>query len=211
MSSSTFPERLTKVDELTLEDHSFLQPDDDCYFLGEYTARAGYTFSATNNLVLNFKKSMDRCGTPEWRYKAQAIQQAAVAFRAALQDAALDSWTFVPIPPSKAKGDPLYDDRLTRMLHKLRLQPPVDVRELIWQTESTEAVHDSDARPSPDEIELRYTIDEACALRPTIQIALVDDVLTTGAHFRAAKSILVRRFPDTKVIGLFIARSPWNL
>ena len=56
-SSSTFPQRLTKIDDLIRPDHSYLTDSDSCYFLGEYTARKGYAFSPGNNLVLNFKKS----------------------------------------------------------------------------------------------------------------------------------------------------------
>ena len=122
-SASTFPLRLTKIDDLTRPDHSYLTAADDCYFLGEYTARKGYAFSATNQLVLNFKKAMDKRGTAQWRYKEQAIGEAAAAFRTALNDDWLNVATLVPIPPSKAKGDPLYDDRLVRMLHAIRRQP----------------------------------------------------------------------------------------
>ena len=107
---------------------------DTCYFLGEYTARKGYAFSTTNNLVLNFKKSMTTIGQPQWRYKDQAISQAAAAFHAALDEEALNSATFVPIPPSKAaKSDPLYDDRLVKMLRAIRPNIPVDIRELVVQ------------------------------------------------------------------------------
>jgi hypothetical protein len=42
LSDGTFPQRLTKVDELTRQDHYWLEPDDECLFLGEYTARKGY-------------------------------------------------------------------------------------------------------------------------------------------------------------------------
>jgi hypothetical protein len=55
-SGDTFSQRLTKIDELALPDHFYLTAADDCYFLGEYTARKGYAFSATNQLVLNFQK-----------------------------------------------------------------------------------------------------------------------------------------------------------
>jgi hypothetical protein len=48
--------RLTKIDELTLPDHYRLEPTDDCYFIGEYTARGGYEQSDTNDLILNLKK-----------------------------------------------------------------------------------------------------------------------------------------------------------
>ena len=44
-SASTFPLRLTKIDDLTRPDHSYLTAADDCYFLGEYTARKGFAFS----------------------------------------------------------------------------------------------------------------------------------------------------------------------
>jgi hypothetical protein len=63
-SRGTLPQRLTKIDDLTRPDHSYLTANDDCYFIGEYTARRGFAFSSTNNLILNFKKPMDRRNRP---------------------------------------------------------------------------------------------------------------------------------------------------
>ena len=205
-SDGTFPQRLTKVDDLTRPDHWYLTADDACYFIGEYTAYRGYAHSDTNHLIFNFKKTMDRRGRPEWRYKDRAIQTAAAAFRRTLAPKDLDRLTFVPTPPSKAKGDPLYDDRLTRMLGAIRPKPPLDVRELVVQTVSTAAVHVRDVRPAPEQIQALYRIDETLAEPAPGIIAVVDDILTTGAHFRAAKSVLSTRFPGTAIIGLFIAR-----
>ena len=205
-SDGTFPRRLTKVDDLIRPDHSHLTGADACYFIGEYTAYRGYAHSDTNRLIFNFKKTMDRRGRAEWRYKEQAIRTAAAAFRRALAPKDLDRLTFVPIPPSKAKGDPLHDDRLTRMLGAIQPKPPLDIRELIVQTESTAAVHAGDRRPAPERIEALYRIDEALTGPVRDIIAVVDDILTTGAHFRAAKSVLSARFPGVAIIGLFIAR-----
>ena len=205
-SGATFPDRLTKVDDLTRPDHTHLTADDACYFIGEYTARRGYAYSPTNNLIFNFKKPVDRRGRAEWRYKEQAIQALARAFRHALRPEAFDRLTFVPIPPSKARGDPLYDDRLTRMLRAIRPVPPLDIRELVIQTQSTEAAHGRDVRPRPEEIASLYRLDEALMEPIPRIVALVDDLLTTGAHFRAAKSVVSARFPDVALIGLFIAR-----
>ena len=205
-SAKIFPQRLTKIDDLARPDHFYLTPADDCYFLGEYTARKGYAFSATNHLVLNFKKSMDKRGTAQWRYKDQAIGEAAAAFRAALNDEWLNVATLVPIPPSKAKGDALYDDRLVRMLHSIRTQPRLDVRELIVQRVSTTAVHDQDNRPRPDQIQANYGIDDALRNPTPKVIGLFDDVLTTGSHYRAASAVLRQAFPDVRIIGFFIAR-----
>ena len=162
--------------------------------------------STTNSLIINFKKTLDRQERPEWHCKEQALKAAAEAFRRALNREALDRLTFVPVPPSKARGDPLHDDRLTRMLHAIRPEPPLDVRELIVQTESTHAVHNREIRPRPTEIEALWRHDETPTEPAPRLVAVVDDLLTTGAHFRAAKSILSARFQGIAVVGMFIAR-----
>ena len=205
-SASTFPQRLTKIDDLSRPDHSYLTAADDCYFLGEYTARKGYRFSTTNNLIINLKKPMDRQGRPEWPYKARAIQTVAQALRTALNDNARRTLTFVPVPPSKAKTDPLYDDRLLQVLHGVWPGQTTDVRELIIQPASSDAAHDRDDRPKPAELAARYVVERGL-LRPKPQIvAVVDDLVTTGAHFVAMRTILRREFPDTRIVGVLIAR-----
>lgn len=147
ISANTFPQRLTKIDDLTRPDHFYLTAQDDCYFLGEYTARKGYAFSATNQLILNFKKGMEKRGTAQWKYKERAIEEAAGAFRAALNNDWLNVATLVPIPPSKARTDPLYDDRMLRMTEAIRPQPRPDIRELVAQRASMAAAHEQDQRP----------------------------------------------------------------
>jgi hypothetical protein len=112
-STTTFPHRLTQIDDLTRPDPYYLSADDICYFLGECTAREGYAFSATNNLIINFTKSVDKRGRPEWRYKEKAITQAAKALHNAIIGSWFDKATLIPIPPSKAKTDPLYDATMT--------------------------------------------------------------------------------------------------
>ena len=114
-SRAPFPRRLTAIDDLTRPDHFHLGAGDECYFFGEYVSGRGYQYSPTNQLLMNLKKAPDRRGLPEWRYKEDAIRQVAAAFRYALGDS-LDRLTFVPVPPSKARDDPLYDDRLTRVI-----------------------------------------------------------------------------------------------
>jgi predicted amidophosphoribosyltransferase len=51
-----------------------------------------------------------------------------------------------------------------------------------------------------------YEIDESLIEPIPSRIAVVDDVLTTGAHFRTMKRILQETFPEAQVIGLFLAR-----
>lgn len=205
-SGSIFPQRLTKIDELTRPDHSYLEADDECLFLGEYTARKGYAYSVTNKLILNFKKPVDRRGRPEWQYKERAIQDAAAAFRAAIQPAWLNATTLVPIPPSKARTDPLYDDRMLRMACAIIPKARLDIRDMIIQDNNLQAAHGTENRPTPEALRAAYQVDGAL-IRPTPnRVALIDDVLTTGAHFKAGQALLQRAFPGTPIIGLFIAR-----
>jgi len=201
-----FPNNLTAIDRLTRSDHGYLTANDECLFLGEYTARGGFAHSDTNQLIFNLKKPMNRRGRPEWRYKNLAIRTAARAFRNAINDQILRTATFVPIPPSKAKGHPEYDNRMTKLIMTIDNANPVDCRELIIQSESTPAAHESEIRPAPDELEDRYAMNpNLIEPRPTYLI-LIDDVLTTGSHFRAAKQILLQVFPDVPIVGYFVAR-----
>jgi hypothetical protein len=194
---------LTKLDELNLPDHWFLDRTDECYFIGEYTAGRGYSHSATNQIILNLKKGMERRGLPEWPYKGQAIRQAAATLRASLNPEFLKTTTFVPIPPSRVVADPLYDDRMTQVVRLL--DQAVDARELVVQAETMHDAHSAANRPGPDLLYQNYRIQEAL-LEPTpVRIAVVDDVLTAGAHFKAIKRILGETY-DIPVIGIFLAR-----
>ena len=105
---------------------------------------------------------------------------------------------FVPVPPSKAKGDDGYDDRLVRLRKAVRPECPPDVRELIVQRRNVE--------PTPlraADIEEMYGMDEAFegevkgegeaeGLNAGL-VVVVDDLLTSEAHFRAAQRTLSRR------------------
>ena len=55
-----FPQRLKVIDEVTRGDHWYLRRTDACRFLGEYTAGKGFSYSATNGLILDFKTPVSR-------------------------------------------------------------------------------------------------------------------------------------------------------
>lgn len=202
-----FPTRLTKIDELTRPDHSFLEPDDECLFFGDYSARKGFSHSATNQLILNFKKPTKYRGTPSWYYKELAIKQAASALSQSIGNA-LGKITLVPVPPSKLKSDPEYDDRVMDMLRAIRAPAGIipDVRELVLQTQPLVAAHESSTRPPPEAWEAVYRVDENLAQTTPQWIGVIDDLLVTGCRFRAISSVLKKRFPSSRITGLFLAR-----
>ncbi|MGK9453262.1 hypothetical protein ACSSZE_18735 [Acidithiobacillus caldus] len=160
-------------------------------------------------MIFNFKKPVDRKGTLEYEYKTKAINAVADLLRNEINEEVIKACTFVPIPPSKAKSDPLYDDRL---LQSLRLvNQGIDVRELILLSLSCKPHHEhtfGERRPTPQQLLNLYTINESEAqtpVKPTI--VLFDDILTTGSHFVACKNLLNERFPTANIIGLFIGRA----
>jgi hypothetical protein len=198
--------QLQQIDELLRPEHSFLTEEDHCFFLREYTAGAGFGYGETNNIISNLKKKPDRRGKPEWRYKEAAIQRAGNELREALTDHLLCQFTIVPMPPSKSKAHPMYDDRVLRIVRAMTDGLACDVRELIVQPSDMPAAHEEKIRPTPEEWYAAYAIDEALANHPVINVLVIDDVLTAGAHFVGLKRRLVERFSDVTVFGVFYAR-----
>ena len=191
-------------------DHSRLDEDDVCIFLGEYQTGGGYAASATNQLILNLKKSVLKKGTPQYPYKLRAIDVVARILVEALDTASLPGWTFVPIPPSKRREHPEYDDRLLRVLERFakRADAEMDVRELVIRTSDIEASHTKTKnRPRPEEHYATMEIDESVCDPEPLKVILFDDVLSTGSTFKGAKWRLTRRFPGIHIIGMFAART----
>jgi predicted amidophosphoribosyltransferase len=150
------------------------------------------------------KKGVDRKGLYEYHYKEQAIRRAATALARDLNPEFIKNGVFVPIPPSKAKDDPLYDDRMSQIIQLLG--PNVDLREVVEQRVSMLQAHLSFSRPNPDELYANYRIVQAAKEPAPSSIAIVDDLLTSGSHFKAMQRILSETYPDLKVYGLFLAR-----
>jgi len=123
-------------------------------------------------------------------------------------DSALKSLTLVPVPPSKIKTDPDYDDRLMKMLQLLQAPAGIkpDVRELIVQTKDMLASHDSSTRLPPAEWEKVYKIDDNLKSPKPTWIGIIDDLLVTGSRFRAMSNVLKAHFPEARITGLFVAR-----
>lgn len=213
----TMPPRLTVIGDLERPDHFHLPADAVCYFWGEYTPRQhiegpAWNYSPTNQLISNFKKKLDRRDQPDWRYKGEAIRTVGRAF------AKFWNWqkmqeqrvALVPIPPSKTRADPMYDDRLLQALAITRVQTglPLDIRDCLSFSGAFAASHESDDRPTPEQLFAEVSLDEDLARLgdPPGAILLFDDMLTTGAHFVALRRKLQEVFPHVQVYGQFIAR-----
>lgn len=203
ISDASWSARFRLIGDLERPDHFYLSEADKCYFLGEYTARAGYNHSTTNQIIANLKKNPLTRGTGQWQYKEREIRWVAQAMQSAINPTALPNLTFVPIPPSKLPAEPEYDDRMLRIA---RLISPVGTRELIRATVTRMARHSADVKRDPQQLRATLQIDEAQTAQPPTHIFLIDDVITTGCSFRVCKQMLVERFPGVEITGMFVAR-----
>lgn len=203
--------RLIEIDEMAIEMHAHLKSDDKCYHLREYTPGAGYTKSETNNLISNLKKKpSERQTKGGYGYKNKAIKQCADEFRTSIPKEWLSGATLVPMPGSKAQGDPDYDDRIEQICQKIG--HGLDVRNLIVQKESTKSAHEAGTgnRIPVEKLKELYEINESLINPKPVKIFIFDDVLTAGTHFRAISDTLTAIFPEVPISGFFVARCVWE-
>ncbi|MEO9778063.1 MAG: hypothetical protein ABJH07_07020 [Sedimentitalea sp.] len=203
---ANLPVRFTQIDETNRGDHPHFRDGDQWAFLFEKTSGRDFSFSETNNLISNLKKPVN-ASQAQLNYKAGAIRRCAASLRQAINDEWLDGGTLVPIPPSKVLSDPLYDNRMEQICNLIRPNN-VDVRNLVVQNQSMIASHERPpgTRITIDELVASYSIDESLAEPHPSAIAVVDDMLTAGTHYRSMHTVLSQRFPQAYICGLFIAR-----
>jgi hypothetical protein len=198
---------LTKVDDLFRGDHFHLGTDDSCYFIREYIAYAGFSHCETNDLILNLKKSMDKRGKAEWRYKDWAIRKCAEELIAAIEEKwTLEGWLLVPAPPSKTKAHESYDDRMVQIAQIVGQSLSIGVVELLECIADREPQHSSKAKRNIEAQILNLQFNGASIRKRPKGILVLDDVLTTGATFQACKAVLKRELQNVPVAGLFVAR-----
>ncbi len=162
---------------------------------------------STNNLILNLKKSVERrSNVYEYRHKLNAIRQCGDLLRSVLNPDWIKLATLVPVPCSKTREHSLYDDRMLQVVRRMAQRLPNDIRELVIQTDDLESFHGG-FRLRPRDLSEYYKLDEElCTGAEPTEIAIFDDLLTTGSHFKAMKLVLRSMFPGVPISGLFIAR-----
>lgn len=182
----------------------YVDADDVIYYAREYISQGGYAASEANQLIHNLKKDPLRKGKPDWRYKRLAIEQFAAELARALKDGVL----IVPIPSSKTPSDPEYDGRMDDVVAEVaRIKPTIRVERPFGIARSTVPVHAGGER-HPDEIYANLTWHGL--VNPSKPIILVDDVITTGGHFKACQRMIGVHHPTHQVCGVFWAKTVWR-
>lgn len=198
--------KLTRIDELYLDQYFYLESEDRCWFLREYSSGEGWSFSETNDLISNLKKGVveDRLQI----YRQRSVQFFASELATVLGPLTSSrGFTFVPIPPSKTRAHVEYDDRLIRVLEAIPGSQEFDIRELIEQKQDLPRTHRAARRHSSQSLYHNYKINDALREPAPKCLVIFDDLLTTGAHFKAAQRILQETFPAAAILGIFLARA----
>ena len=184
--------------------HPHIKTTDQCLYFREYLSKKGYKGGQTNSLIKNFKKSPDKKQTHQWPHRTRAIKtfskELEILFNLIL------TATITAIPTSTAKNDPQYDNRfedlfteLKKSLPKLTIEWPVEIKR------TTEASHKTGQRQIRD-IKSNY-IWKGLQHKPPEQLFIIDDVLTTGAHFRAISDFLNENKYTGQITGVFWAKA----
>lgn len=180
----------------------FLKEGDLCYYTREFISHGGYAASEANQLISNFKKTVDRKGKSEWYYKEKSIEQFSEEIASSISAKCIITY----IPTSKHKSDPQYDSRMEETCRKVVLKNKLmSFEEPIVVKNTIEASHCGGTR-NVRELSQNYEW-IGFSQKPDCPIVLIDDVLTKGAHFRACKDLILHHYNELSVVGLFWAKA----
>lgn len=182
---------------------SCLNPDDICFYARDYIPRGGWAASDANHLMENFKKERSKQGTAEWEYKKSTIQQLASELSSILPDGA----SICSIPSSKIKQDPDYDPRFDMLFECMHINGcNIKVEEPIVCVSSTVPAHLGGSSRSPDDIKNNYSWVGFPDTIPEV-LFVIDDVITSGGHYKAYQTIILEHEPTIQIIGLFFCKT----
>lgn len=202
---------MQRLEIIDTAERTHLNPQDRCWCLGDYTSHGGFECSETNRQISNLKKK-PTASQAELNWKKKAIKYWGDKLAGVIDaSAAIGTVTFVPMPGSKPVGHADYDDRMLRVLKRMAaISPGMDVRPLLIQVGEREAQH-ARKRLTPGELIAQgLQVDATCLSAPLAPtVVVVDDIITMGASFAAAKTLLGGLPGVSEVVGVFLAKTVW--
>lgn len=196
--------RLLRIDELTRREHYYLGDEDTCYYFGEYSARRGSAHGIASSVVHDLLELRDQAIPKQEFRKDRALSRTAQWIHAAFDPESFARATFVPLPQSGSGILTDNDDRIFRIL--MRTAEGLDIRRMLEIAKGGAQLDIGSVRSGPDVLYENLRVVLALTEPKPRAIFLVDDVLTTGSNYVAARRRIAQVMPDVPVYGLFIAR-----
>ncbi|EAK3672774.1 hypothetical protein BZ119_01475 [Campylobacter jejuni] len=191
-----------KVD-LDIHSIPYLNSDDACYYFLDYKPNSGFE---ANSLVFNFKKDLLFKNHPSWYYRNEAIKEFAKMINNMFLNINKNIFNIIPMPTSKPKNSTEFNNRLMQTMEELlKLDNSYKIFDCFDVQNNLVPAHYNGYR-NPNDLK-----QEILFYPPNFfdkNIVLIDDVLTTGGHFKACKNILLEKLdPNINIVGLFLAKT----
>lgn len=210
-SNGSWSTKLRKIGDYERADHPHLSPDDRCVYFGEYTpagdsGKPAWSLSKANQILANLKKDPSKKNSDEWRYKTLAITEVGELIRQNLKEDILRTTLFVPAPPSKPEAHPEHDARMLQVAKAIGKD--IDARPVLETIQARDRASLGDEPRSVDALKANLRIVDAQVRRRQVpeRLVILDDMITTGATYVACRDLLIERFGDIRVFGLFVVR-----
>jgi len=186
----------------------YLNETTHSFYLYEYVSKGSYKQFPDNSPIMNFKMSIKEKGKERWRYKKEAINLFANAIIKRVR-LPIQNTIFIPMPTSNPRKHPEFDSRLDDVVDIISKQTGQLVGYNLDLINEEIPYHISGENREPDQI---YNNINFLPFKDTTlkRIILIDDVITTGAHFVACIRKINSNHPDTDVVGFFLAKTIWQ-
>lgn len=185
-----------------------LTEEDECYYFIEATD-GGFKESESNNLLHNFKKPIDLKGQAPWRYRNRAVNNFATKL-SNISNLKQENLIVIPAPTSKKRASSIFNDRIDATVEKLKEHCP-NIK-IEYAFDAKDDVLESHRGGSRNLDDIKDNIEWlGLSEEPSSIIVFIDDTLTTGAHFRVCKEMILSHYPNVRVIGVFLALYTWKV
>ena len=186
------------------------ESDHKCYYFMEKLSE-GFSASDENQLIYNFKKPINRKGFSDWSYRNTALNRF-IKDLCNIKIRKKGYITVVPAPTSKTRTSKDWNDRIDKVVEGWsECNSNIKVEYAIDMIRSIPSSHQDGGTRNPEEIKKCLKFD-GFKNEPSEIIIIVDDVYTTGGHFKAFRDFILEKEPKIKdVIGLFWALHMWDI
>ena len=189
--------------------YTHIKDDDVCIYAREYvTGGYGYKGGPTNQLIINFKKAPPlKINTSKWKYRENAVKQFKEDIEILLESTS--QAVITSIPSSKKKNHPEYNNRFEDLFKEILKSHSQWIIEWPVEIKKTISASRCQGNRDPKSIKKNYFW-RGFKNKPPEELYIFDDVLVSGAHFRAISDFLKENNYTGKIIGVFWAKAVYQ-